>query len=46
MTEKDKHSKKPEEIPELIVRLVGDRKRVELFARKKREGWDVYGDEV
>ena len=46
MTEKDKHSKKPDCIPDLIVRLVGDRKRAELFARKKREGWDVYGDEV
>ncbi len=46
MTKKDKHSKKPDNIPELIVKLVGDRKKAELFARKEREGWDVYGDEV
>lgn len=46
MTEKDRHSKKPDCIPDLIVRLIGDRKRVELFARNKREGWDVYGKEV
>jgi len=45
MTEKDKHSKKPDIIPKLITKLVGDRKlKVELFARKKREGWKVYGD--
>ena len=47
MTEKDKHSKKPDKIPELIIRLVGDKKmKGELFARKKRDGWEVYGDEV
>lgn len=46
MTEKSKHSKKPDEIPDLIVRLVGDRKRAELFARKKRKGWDTYGNEI
>jgi len=47
MTEKDKHSKKPNIIPELITKLVGNKKmKVELFARKKREGWFVYGDEV
>jgi site-specific DNA-methyltransferase (adenine-specific) len=47
MTPKDKHSKKPDIIPKLITRLVGDRKlKAELFARNKREGWDVYGNEV
>ncbi len=47
MTKKDKHSKKPEVVPELITKLVGDRKlKAELFARKQRNGWDVYGDEV
>lgn len=45
--DKDKHSKKPNVIPMLITRLVGDRKlKVELFGREKREGWVVYGDEV
>ena len=45
-SEKDKHSKKPDEVPEKIVKLVGDRKRAELFARKERKGWDVWGNEV
>lgn len=40
------HSKKPEIIKELIVRLCGDLPRIELFARHKTEGWDVWGDEV
>lgn len=47
MTEKDKHSAKPDIVPELIVKLVGDKKmKGELFGRKKRDGWIVYGDEV
>ena len=47
MTKKDKHSKKPEIIPKLITKLVGDKKlKCELFARQKREGWYVYGNEV
>lgn len=46
MTEKEVHSKKPEEIRNLIVQLFGNRKRIELFARDKPIGWDVYGDEV
>jgi site-specific DNA-methyltransferase (adenine-specific) len=46
MTEKEVHSKKPEEVRNLIVQLFGDRKRIELFARQKVEGWDTYGDEI
>lgn len=41
------HSKKPSEVRNLIVDLMGnDCSRIELFARKKTEGWDVWGDEV
>jgi len=25
---------------------LGDRSRIELFARQKTEGWDVWGNEV
>lgn len=42
----DKHSKKPKETRERIIRLVGDLPRVELFARQKTDGWDVWGNEV
>ncbi len=40
------HSKKPEETRDRIVQLVGDIPRIELFARQKTEGWDVWGNEV
>lgn len=42
----DKHSKKPKEVRDRIIRLVGDLPRVELFARQKVEGWDSWGNEV
>jgi N6-adenosine-specific RNA methylase IME4 len=40
------HSRKPDRIREDIVELVGDLSRIELFARERTEGWDVWGDEV
>ena len=41
-----RHSEKPKEVAEKIVRLCGDLPRIELFARQKTDGWDVWGDEV
>ena len=41
-----KHSKKPEIVKEKIVDLIGDLPRIELFARQKTQGWDVWGNEV
>jgi len=40
------HSKKPNIIREKIVEVCGDLPRIELFAREKTEGWDVWGNEV
>ena len=42
----EKHSKKPNEIRDRIVELFGDLPRIELFAREKTPGWDVWGNEV
>lgn len=42
----EQHSKKPNEVRERIVALLGDIPRIELFARNKTEGWDVWGNEV
>jgi N6-adenosine-specific RNA methylase IME4 len=42
----EEHSKKPDEARRRIVRLMGDLPRIELFARQKPEGWDVWGNEV
>lgn len=41
-----RHSAKPAEARERIVELVGDVPRIELFAREKVPGWDVWGDEI
>lgn len=43
---REKHSKKPEIVKEKIVELFGDVPRIELFARQKTLGWDVWGNEV
>jgi len=40
------HSVKPDEVKNRIVKLMGNLPRIELFARQKTEGWDVWGDEV
>lgn len=40
------HSKKPPEIRDRIVKLVGELPRIELFARQYAEGWDCWGNEV
>lgn len=42
----DKHSKKPMETRERIIRLCGDLPRIELFARQKIKGWDTWGNEI
>ena len=44
--ERTKHSKKPNEVRERIVKLMGDLPRIELFARERVAGWDVFGNEV
>jgi len=41
-----KHSQKPDEARNRITQLFGDIPRIELFARQKTEGWDVWGNEV
>lgn len=42
-----RHSQKPSEFRDSIVTLYGsEHSRVELFAREKTEGWDVWGNEV
>ena len=40
------HSRKPDCVRDRIVKLCGDLPRIELFAREKTKGWDVWGNEV
>jgi N6-adenosine-specific RNA methylase IME4 len=42
----ERHSKKPDCVRDRIVELCGDLPRIELFARQKTKGWDVWGNEV
>lgn len=42
----ERHSKKPDEVRDRIVALMGDIPRIELFARQKTEGWDAWGNEI
>jgi len=41
-----KHSEKPEVFREMIDTIYPHGKRIELFARKKTKGWEVYGNEA
>ena len=41
-----RHSEKPAEVRDRIVRLYGDVPRIELFARQRAQGWDSWGLEV
>ncbi len=40
------HSRKPDQVRDRIVDLCGDRSRLELFARDRAQGWDVFGNQV
>lgn len=42
----EEHSKKPDEVRNRIIKLLGDLPRIELFARQSVEGWDCWGNEV
>ena len=45
-TPRGRHSEKPAIVRDKIIELMGDLPRIELFARQKTEGWDVWGNEV
>lgn len=40
------HSRKPDEVRNEIVRVLGDIPRIELFARRHIAGWDCWGNEA
>jgi len=44
--EREGHSKKPDEIRTRIFQMFPTQKKLELFARQRTEGWDVFGNEV
>ena len=46
IAQRTQHSQKPNELRKRIEDLFGDLPRIELFAREKTDGWDVWGDEI
>ena len=40
-----RHSEKPADVADRIVEMFPHHKRIELFARTQRAGWDVWGNE-
>lgn len=43
---KTKHSSKPEEVRLRIDKLFPSQSKLELFARQKSDGWDIWGNEL
>ena len=43
---RQEHSRKPDEVADRIVRLMGDLPRIELFARQSRQGWSIWGNDT
>ncbi len=41
-----RHSEKPQEVRDRIVKLMGDVPRIELFARQQSPGWAAWGNEL
>ncbi|MCC3167010.1 MT-A70 family methyltransferase [Streptococcus sanguinis] len=41
-----KHSKKPQVAYEMLEKMFPETRRLEMFARNTRKGWDSFGDEV
>ncbi len=46
ISKRREHSRKPDEVRERIVQLLGNLPRIELFARQRFQGWDAWGDEA
>jgi N6-adenosine-specific RNA methylase IME4 len=40
------HSRKPDEFYRMVTECTPGLRRADLFARERRKGWDVWGDEV
>jgi N6-adenosine-specific RNA methylase IME4 len=40
------HSRKPDEARDRLIQLLGDTRRIELFARQHHAGWEAWGNEM
>lgn len=46
ISKRRQHSRKPDIIRNKIIKLIGNKPKIELFARQRTEGWDVWGNEI
>lgn len=46
MAPRGKHSAKPESVQDAIDAIVGPVRKAELFARRHRDGWECFGNEL
>ncbi len=46
LSPRQEHSRKPDEVRQRIELLYPNTNRLELFARRKRDNWDCWGNEV
>jgi N6-adenosine-specific RNA methylase IME4 len=46
VSSRGQHSKKPDEVYEIIEKMYPEYRKLEMFARSKREGWESWGCEV
>ncbi len=46
LNERHRHSEKPQFFRDIIRQVSGDLMKIELFARERTFGWDVWGNEV
>lgn len=46
MAPKQEHSRKPDAVQERIETMYPNAKKLEMFARRKRPGWDSWGNEL
>lgn len=44
--EQRQHSRKPESVHQVVEARLPDARKIELFARADRPGWDVFGNEI
>jgi N6-adenosine-specific RNA methylase IME4 len=45
-SKRTRHSEKPDEVRQRIEEMFPEQSKLELFARKKVQGWDVWGLEI
>lgn len=46
MSPRGEHSSKPKEVRDIIIKIFGNKPRIEIFARERIPGWDAIGYDI